>query len=65
MNLLPGIFGTGGKGLLNEPGDTFIAKITKNGFQVIKIIAKGGARTFTRYPSTGTVVETIVYKDKQ
>ena len=64
MNLLPGFFGTGGKGFLNEPGDTFIAKITKSGFQVIKIMTKGGQRTFTRYPGTGTVVETIVYRDK-
>lgn len=51
-------------GMLKKPGDSLSAEITKSGRQVIKIDTDVIKHTATRYPSTGTVVETIVRKKK-
>lgn len=51
-------------GLLSKPGDKFSAEITPTGKQVVKIDTEDIKRSAVRYPSTGTVVETIVHKPK-
>ncbi len=61
MSLLPSIFKSIGNGLLKKPGDSIFAKITPTGNQVIKISTETIKRTAIRYPSTGTIVETIVH----
>ena len=50
--------------LLSKPGDSFSAKVTKSGRQVIKIVSGGKKASATRYPSTGTIVQTLVKKNK-
>ena len=51
-------------GLLSKPGDKFSAEITPTGKQVVKIATDEIKRSAVRYPETGTVVETRVYKEK-
>ncbi len=62
MSHLPSIFPSFFDGLLNKPGDTFIAKVTKSNRHVIKLKKSGIKRSAVRYPSTGTIVETIVHR---
>lgn len=50
-------------GILKKPGDRLSANITKSGKQVIKIHTATTKRSATKYPSTGTIVETIVHKN--
>ena len=59
---LPSIFKTFPNNSLVDPGDKFSAEITKKGRQVIKLWTKKGKRSAVRYPKTGTIVVTIVYK---
>lgn len=63
MSLLPDLIRSFG-GLLSKPGDKFSAEITPTGKQVVKIDTEETKRSAVRYPSTGTVVETIVHKKK-
>ena len=62
MNLLPKLLSAVPKGFLIKPGDTFIAKITPSGREVVKLITKEIKRSAVRYPKTDTIVETIVYE---
>jgi hypothetical protein len=52
---------------LKAIGDNLSARITKSGRQVLKIVKNDGADKYsvTRYPSTGTVVETRTTKTKR
>lgn len=59
MKLLPSIFNNG---LLKNHGDSLSARITKSGKQVLKIRTSSTKRAWTRYPSTGTIVQTVVRK---
>lgn len=59
MKLLPNIFN---HGLLKNSGDSLSAKITKSGRQVLKLHTHSGKRSWTRYPSSGTIVGTFVRK---
>ncbi len=52
-----------GSGHLTSPGDMFSAKVTKSGRQVVKLATKDIKRSAVRYPGTGKIVETIVYKE--
>ena len=52
-------------GLLSKPGDKFSAEITSSGRQVTKLNTEEIKRSAVRYPSTGTIVETIVHKKKK
>ncbi len=61
MGLLSIINSFSDSGLLKNPGDSFSAKITKTGKQVVTLDTDI-RRTAVRYPSTGTIVETIVRK---
>lgn len=49
---------------LKKPGDKFSAEITPTGRQVMKLHTDNDTlkHSLTRYPSTGTVVETFVRK---
>ncbi|PWJ10232.1 hypothetical protein [Ruminococcus flavefaciens] len=51
--------------LLSDPGDKFTAEVTKTGKQVASLIKGDKKTTWTRYPTTETVVETIVHKKKK
>lgn len=51
-------------GLLKKPGDSLSAFVTETGKQVIKINTGDTIRSAVRYP-TGTIVETIVHRDKK
>ena len=53
------------KNILSEPGDKFSAEITKKGRQVASLRKGENKTTWTRYPSTDTVVETIVHRKKK
>ena len=52
-------------GFLSEPGDKFTAEITKSGRQVASLKKGNNKTTLTRYPTTETIVETIVHKKKK
>lgn len=53
-------------GILKSSGDYLIAKVTeKRGNQVIKTQINGEKRSFVRFPTTETIVETIVHKKKK
>lgn len=62
-NLLQTIFSSGSHGL-SKHGDSLNAFVAKNGNQVIKVVTNGGIlkHSAVRYPSTGTIVETIVHR---
>ena len=65
MGLFPSIFSPASntsKRILTKPGDKLTAEITKTGKQVIKLRSSEANRSAVRYPKTGTIVETIVYK---
>jgi hypothetical protein len=49
---------------LENPGDNLSARITDTGRQVLKVERKNGGEKYsaTRYPSTGTIVETKTTK---
>lgn len=51
-------------GFLTRPGDKFSAEVTKSGKQVVKLVTSEIKRSAVRYPETGTIVETIVRKNK-
>ena len=51
-------------GFLKVPGDSFSAKITPSGRQVINVSTEAIKASVTRYPSTGTQVITQVIKSK-
>lgn len=53
-------------GILQHPGDKLTAEVTKSGRQVVKITSNHGTvkNSFTRYPSTGTIVRTSSEKKK-
>jgi len=64
MKLLPSFdkfFG----GLLSNPGDSLLAKVSPTGKQIVKISTEQVKRTIVRYPEKGTIVETIVHKVKK
>lgn len=60
MTVLPALSNL--KSLLSKPGDKFTAEITPTGKEVIKLVTSEVKRSAIRYPKTGTVVETIVYR---
>ena len=62
MELLKNVLAPFRKGFLTDPGDKFTAEVTSKGLQVIKTSIRGLKRSLVRYPSTGTVVETRVWK---
>ena len=62
MNMFPGLISSVTNHLLSKPGDKLIAEITPTGKEVIKLITRTTKRSAIRYPSTGTIVETIVHK---
>ena len=47
---------------LTEPGDTLEARVTPSNRQVVKINKSGKKASFTRYPTTGTIVVTGVVR---
>jgi hypothetical protein len=49
---------------LKNPGDNMSARITDTGRQVLKVETNDGKdkRSMTRYPKTGTIVETKTTK---
>ena len=51
---------------LKNPGDNMSARITDTGRQVLKVETNDGKdkRSMTRYPKTGTTVETITTKER-
>jgi len=51
--------------LLKRPGDHLEARVTDTGRQVIKAATEEVKYSATRYPSTGTVVETRVTRPKK
>ncbi len=57
-NAIDGLFGA----FLSKPGDSFSARVTPSGRQVVKISKGDIKQSAVRYPN-GTVVETRVYKD--
>lgn len=65
MSSLPSIIKSLGNGLLTKPGDKLTAEISPSGKQVIKIATDTIKKSMVRYPSTGTVVETIVHQGKK
>jgi len=65
MSLLPDSLHSLFSGLLSKPGDKFSAEITPTGKQVVKINTEEIKHTAVKYPSTGTIVETIVHKEKK
>ncbi len=65
MGLFDIINSISNNGILKNPGDNLSAQITKSGKQVIKVHTSTVKRSATRYPSTGTIVETIVHKNNQ
>ena len=50
---------------LKEPGDRLEAYVTKTKKQVIKTTSENIKYSATRYPSTGTIVETRVTREKR
>ncbi len=50
--------------LLSAPGDHLEAVVTKASRQVVKIRTREIRSTLTRYPSTGTIVETRVFREE-
>ncbi len=51
-----------GNGILSKPGDKMTAEVTKSGRQVVKLETQEIKRSAVKYPETGTIVETRVYK---
>ena len=64
MNLLPDLVSSL-KGLLSSPGDKFTAEISPTGKQIIKLNTSEIKRSAVRYPTTGKIVETIVYNSSK
>ena len=51
------------RGFLNQPGDKIVAEVTRTGKQVIKASNTLHKVSMVRYPETGTIVKTEVYKE--
>ncbi len=52
-------------GILSKPGDSFSAKVTPSGRQVITLEKDGKKASATRYPTTETIVTTTSTKKKK
>lgn len=50
--------------LLEKPGDSFKAEITKTGREVLTICKGDKKASITKYPMTGRIVETLSYTEK-
>lgn len=51
------------QGFLSHPGDKIVAEVTRTGKQVIKASNTLHKVSMVRYPETGTIVKTEVYRE--